>query len=140
MVFTQLFDCRLLAAEVLRLQDILHPPLITGCRTQHTAHQMIMAVRMGKCVQGIIFIHAEVFRGNKDCAACPQRDVAHAVAYRTGTYCRRRIIPCARYNLYGLRQFEFLRELRFQCPNHFITLKYLRKLFFPYAADIHHLL
>ena len=59
MIFSKLFDLTLFTAEILRFQDILHPPFITGSGAQHTAHQMIMPVRMRKGMQCIIFIHAE---------------------------------------------------------------------------------
>ena len=70
MVFTKLCDSLLFCRIILCADDLIHPPFITACCRKHTAHQMIMAVCMCKCVQRIVLIYTEFLRGDKDRATC----------------------------------------------------------------------
>ena len=101
-IFAELRDLCLLLCVILRANDLIHPPFVAGRRTEHAAHEMIMAIRMCKCVERIEFVHAEFFRRDKDGAACAKRNVAHAVTDRTGADCSCSIITCSCYDLYIL--------------------------------------
>ena len=62
MIFSQLFDSLLLPGIIVGSDYILHPPFIAGSRAEHTAHQMIISVRMCKGMEGIELIHSEFLR------------------------------------------------------------------------------
>ena len=93
-IFAKLRDRRLLCPIVLRADDLVHPPLIAGRRTQHAAHQMVMSVRMGKGMQRIIFIHCKLIGGNKDRSARSKGNIALTVSNCSGSHCCRSIISC----------------------------------------------
>ena len=54
MIFSQLLNLRLFCGIILRSDDLIHPPFITGSGTQHAAHEMVMSVCVGKGRQGIV--------------------------------------------------------------------------------------
>ena len=60
MVLTQLLNSLLFRAIILRADNIIHPPFITAGSAEHTAHQMIAAIRMGKGMERIKLIHAKL--------------------------------------------------------------------------------
>src|SRR5699024_74557 len=64
------------------LEDVVHPPLVAGSRRKHAAHQVPAAIRMGKGVQAVGIVHAELFAADKDGAGGSQADVAAAVPDR----------------------------------------------------------
>ncbi len=130
----------LLGAVLLRADDVVHPPFIAGSRTQHTAHQMIMTVRMGEGMKGIELIHAKLVGGNEYGAAGAKRDIAHPVSHGTRAHSRSRIVAAARRNLNSFGNPQFLCNLGKHCPNGFVALKNFGKLFFPDAADFAHFL
>ena len=66
MILSQLADLLLLLRIISGSDDIVHPPLVAGSRTEHAAHQMILAVRLCESVQRIIAVHAEILGGNED--------------------------------------------------------------------------
>ena len=54
-------DRCLLCSKILCLKNFFCPPFITGCCTQHAAHQMIASICMTERMQCIIFINTEIF-------------------------------------------------------------------------------
>ena len=137
-IFAKLRDRRLLCPIVLRADDLVHPPLIAGRRAQHTAHQMVMSIRMGKGMQRIIFIHCKLIGGNKDRSARSERNIALTVSNCSGSHCCRRVIPCTCCYLYGFRQTEVLRDFGEQRADCLIAFIDLCKLFFMNTADLTH--
>ena len=63
---------------------------------------MIAAVRMGKGVEGIVFVHAKILGRDKYGSACAQGDIAHAVSHCACANSRRRVVARARRHLYGV--------------------------------------
>ena len=63
MIFSKLRDILLLACIILRSDDLVHPPLVAGSSTEHAAHEMIFAVRMGEGMKRIVAVHAEILAG-----------------------------------------------------------------------------
>ena len=69
-------DRPLLGSVIVGADDIVHPPLVAGCGREHTAHQVIVPVRMGKGVKRIVLVNAKAPAGNKNRAGGAERDVA----------------------------------------------------------------
>ncbi len=98
-----------------------------------------MAVRMGKCMKGIIFIHTEFITGNKDCARGSQGNIAHTIPYRSGSHSSSSVIPCAGNHLYAFRKSQFFGHFRLQSTYHIGAFVNARQLLFAHPADFHHL-
>ena len=139
MILAQLPDGFLLSGIVFRPDDPVHPPFVAGRGAQHTAHQMIMSVCVREGMQGVVSVHTEFFRGDKDRAAGPQRNVAHAVSHGTGPHGCRRIISGSCHDLCRLRNLQLCRNLRQHRTDRLVGFVDPRQLFLADAADIQHL-
>ncbi len=140
MVFAQLLNALLLPGIVFRPDNILHPPLIAGRRAEHTAHQMIVAVRMGERMERIESVHTEFFGGNKNRSAGAQGNIAHSFAHGSGSHRRRRVIPGASRHLNGGRNAKLRRDVLLHRSHTLVALEKLRQHFLADAADIAHFL
>ena len=142
MVLAQLIirDCFLLFPVSLRANDIIHPPLVAGGCTEHTSHQMIVPVRMGKSMKRIEFIHTKFVGGNKDRTAGAQGDITHTVSHSAGANSSRRIVAAACCHLNILGDTELLRNFRKHRAYRLIAFINLRKLLFLNTADLAHFL
>ena len=60
-IFTKFLNRCLLCSKILCLKNFFCPPFITGCCTQHAAHQMIASICMTERMQCIIFVNTEIF-------------------------------------------------------------------------------
>ena len=140
MIFSQLLNLRLFCGIILRSDDLIHPPFITGSGTQHATHEMVMSVCVGKGMQGIVLIYSEMIGGNKDCSTGTQGNITHIVSYSSGTYSGGRIIPGSRryHNICGNPQFVC--HLRQYAAHLFITLITSGQLLFSHSADLTHFL
>lgn len=76
-----MFSCSL---YVFCADDFIHPPFVAGSCTQHASHQVIVAVCVCECVQGIVAVYAEFVAG-MNTVRLYQGNVAHAVAYGSGS-------------------------------------------------------
>ena len=112
MVFSQLCNGSLLFRVVRSLQDSVHPPFIAEGRAEHASHQVIVAIRMRKRMQRIVFVHAKFFRRDEDGSAGPQGNVAHAISHRAGSDCGCRIIPGTGRNFCRIWNSQLIRNLR----------------------------
>ena len=74
---------------------------------------MIVAVCVCECVQGIVAVYAEFVAGNEYGSACTKGNVAHAVAYGSGSDCGCCVVSGSCYNFTGLRQSKFCCYFRF---------------------------
>ena len=61
-----LWNPRLFRGVLPGADDFLHPPLVAGGGGEHTAHQVVIPIRVGEGMQGVVAVHAEGFAGNKD--------------------------------------------------------------------------
>ena len=61
---------------------------------------MIASICMVKGMQCIVFIHSEIFAGNKDRTGCSKGNVALAIANRSCSHSCRSIVACTCYNLH----------------------------------------
>ena len=138
-ILAQFLDLCLLFCIVLSSDDLIHPPFVTGRGAEHTAHQMIASVCMGKGMKGIVRVHAELFAGDKDRTAGPKGNIAHAVSYGSCTYRCGCIVACPCHNLAGSRDAQVLCKFRLQCAYCLIAFKKLWHLSFCDSADIQHL-
>ena len=59
-------DAGLFPGVILCPQDLVHPPLVAGRGRKHAAHQVVVAVRVGKGMQRVVPVHTEAAAGNKD--------------------------------------------------------------------------
>ena len=141
-ILSKLFylDVLLLAAVIFCTQYFVHPPLIAGRRAEHTAHQMVVPVRVGEGMKGVVLIHTEFLAGNENRARGPKGYVAGPVSDSSCSHSCRRIVPGSRRDFYVLRQAELFCKLRLQGTDRLIALKNLRQLAFLHAADFHHFL
>ena len=105
MVYSKLVlgNRQLLPSIILCLENIIHQPFVAACCRQHTAHQMIPAVRMGKAMQGIVCIHTKGLRGNKNGTGGAKGNVAGTVTHRSSSHCCCRIITGTCRNDNGFR-------------------------------------
>ena len=94
---------------------------------------------MGKRVECVVLIHAEILAGDEQRPGRPKRYVASAVSHCRGPDCSRRIVPGSGDHLYVRRQPQFLCDLRLQTSHRLPALIQLRKLLRCDAADLHHL-
>ena len=99
---------------------------------------MIMTVCMCKRMQSIVLIYAEVCTGNKDGSGCSKGNVTSSVTNCSCSDSCSCIIACSCNNFYIFRKSEFCCYFRLQTSYDFVTFIKLRKLFFCYAADVHH--
>ena len=120
--------------------DVLHPPLVAGCRAEHTAHQMIVAVRMGKGMQGIEFIHSELLGGDKNGSTGTKGNVTHTLSNCACSHRCCRIITGACRHLDGCGNAEFLCDFFFHRTHTFIAFKQLWQHIHTDAADLTHFL
>ena len=58
-------DGRLLRAMVGSAKDFFQQPFVAAGGTEHTAHQMVTAIRVSKGMEGIGAVHAEIPGGDK---------------------------------------------------------------------------
>ena len=105
MIFSKFRDLLLLACIILRANDLVHPPLVAGSGAEHTAHQMIFAIRVGKSMKGIVAVHTELFTGHKDRSGGSKRDIALAVADGSGSHGCRCVVSGSRCHSDAFRQF-----------------------------------
>ena len=105
MIFSELCDLLLLACIILRANDLVHPPLVAGSGTQHAAHQMIFAIRVGKSMKGIVVVHTELFTGHKDRSGGSEGNVALTVADGSGSHGCRCVVSGSRCHSDAFRQF-----------------------------------
>ena len=133
-------DVLLLAAVILCAQYFVHPPFIAGRRAEHTAHQMVVSVRVGEGMKGVVLIHAEFLAGNENRARGSKGNIAGPVSDGSRSHGCRRVVPGSRRDFYVLRQAEPFCKLRLQSADRLIALKNLRQLVFLHAADFHHFL
>ena len=101
---------------------------------------MIPSVRVAKGVEGVVGIDPEGIGCNKDGSAGAERDVASAIAHCACSYGCCGIVACTGDDFDMLRQSQRCRNLREKRADDLVTLKELRHLHLPYAADIQHLL
>ena len=140
MVLPQLPDSLLLPGIILGPDNIVHPPFIAGGSAEHTAHKMIVAVRMGESMEGIVLVHPELFRGNKDGSAGSQGDVASSFSHCAGSHGGSRIVSGPCHYFYCFRDSKLGGYLRLHRAYRLIALIHLCHLLFPYAADLQHFL
>ena len=140
MVLTKLFNLLLLCCVILRADDLVHPPFIAGCRAQHTAHKVIMPVRMGKRMQCIKFVHAKLLGRNKNRAARAKRNIAASISDGAGADRRSCIISGSRYDLDIGRYAKLCSHFRQKRTYCLIALVNLRHHLFFDAADVKHFL
>ena len=139
MVLSQLFNGLLLRRVIPCTDDIVHPPFVAACRAEHTAHQMIAAVRMGKGVKRIVFVHTEIPGGDEDGAAGAQGNIAHAVSHSAGAHRRRRVVACARRHLHRVGNSQLVGDFGQHAAHGLITLVAVCQLLLGDAADLAHL-
>ena len=139
LIFPQFFYSFLFFLIVLRGKNFIHPPFIAGGSAEHTAHQMIMTVRMSERMQRIVRIHSKVFRRNKDCSTGSQRNITSIIPHSSRTHCRCCIISGSGGDLYLGRKSQRFRQLRFQSSYRLITFIKIRKLISGNPGNIHHL-
>ena len=113
MVLTKLCNTFLLTGEILCTDDFFHPPFIAGCSGKHTAHQMIMSVRMCKGMQRIVLVYTKFLTGNKYRTTGSQRDRTLTITDCTCTDCTGGIVTCTGSNLYSILHTELFGQLRF---------------------------
>ena len=142
MVFAELFvgDIRLFAREIGGLQNFLAQPLVAAGSREHTAHEMVAAVGVGKRVKRIVGVNAEFVGRNEDRPGRTERDIAAA---RADCSCADRssgVIARTSHDLHGFRQSQCLRSFLGQRANDLEAFKQLRHLAFRNAADVQHFL
>ena len=140
MVLAQLGDILLLCGIILGADDLIHPPLVAACSAQHAAHQMIASVCMCKGMQRIELVYAEVLGRDKDGSAGSQGNVAHIVAYGTGSHCCRSVVACACCYLTGCGDTQLCSDLRKNGSDCLIGLIAGGQLILGNTADVAHLL
>ena len=142
MVFPQLVrgDGGLFRVVVCGFENVLHEPFIAGGCAEHTAHQVVAAVGMGKGVERVIPVDAEFLRGDEYGAGGAQADVAAARAHNAGSHSGRGIVSCAGTDSHGFGNAKKLGDLRLHGADTFIAFEELRHLSFRDAADGEHFL
>ena len=130
----------LLLRILLRSDNFFHPPLIAGSSAQHTSHQMVVTVCMCKGMKGVVLIHTELVRGNKNCSTGSERNVTHSVSNSSGSDSCCRIITGTCCHLNCCRDTQLLRNLFGNTSDTFIAFIKLRKHFFGNTADFTHFL
>ena len=142
MVLTKLVirDRLLLLRIFLRSDNFFHPPLVAGSSAQHTSHQMVMTVCMCKRMKGIVLIHTELIRGNKDRSTGSEGNVTHSVSNGSGSDCGCCIVTgtCCHFN--RRRNAQLLRNFFRNTADTFIAFIKLRKHFFGNTTDFTHFL
>ena len=142
MVFTELFvgNVRLFAREVGCFQNFLAQPLVAAGSREHTAHEMVAAVGVGKSVKRIVGVNAEFVGRNEDRPGRAEREIAPACADRTRADRRRSVVACTGHDLDRLRQPQRLRRFLRELAHDRKAFKQLRHLAFGNAANLQHFL
>ena len=142
MVLTQLVggDVHLLGCVIGGLQDLIAEPLVAGSSGQHAAHEMPAAVGMGKCMERIVGINAELVSGDEDGAGSAQGDVAAACAHNAGTHSSSGVVAGAAHHLCGSGDAQCGSHFGQDSAYHFIAFVQAGHLLFGNAADLQHFL
>ena len=142
MVFSQLIvrDRSLLSVVIRSFENILHEPLVAACGREHTAHEVIPAVGMGKGVECVVLVDAELLRGDEHGAGGAEGNIAAALAHNTCTNRSGGVVPRAGADLGGFGNSQQLRYVRLHGADAFIAFKQLRHLLFRNTADGEHFL
>ena len=113
---------RLLGGIIRGLEDVLHKPFVAGGGGEHTAHQVIPPVGMGKGVESMVGVHPEMVRRDEDGAGGAQGDVAAALPYRSGAHGSGGIVSSSGSHPNRLRQAQFLGHLWQEGPHSLVAL------------------
>ena len=120
-------------------QNILAEPLVAAGGGEHTAHEVVAAVGVGKGVEGVVWVHAEFFGGNEHRAGGTETDIAAAVSHGAGAYRRCGVVPGAGHHNGVRRDAQQGGDLRLYGANFFIAFIEPGHLLLRNAADFQHL-
>ena len=121
-------------------KNVLHQPLITGGGGEHAAHEVIPAVGMGKGVECVVLVDAELLRGDEHGAGGAEGNIAAALAHNTCTNRSGGVVPRTGADLGGFGNSQQLRYVRLHGADAFVAFKQLRHLLFRNTADGEHFL
>ena len=99
-----------------------------------------MSVRMCKRMQGIVLIHTEMIRRDKNRSTGSQRNITHIIPNGSGSHSRCRIVSGSRRYHYIVRQSQCVCHLRQYAAHLFIAFIAGCQLIFAHAADLTHFL
>ena len=95
---------------------------------------------MAEGMKGIVLVYAKILAGNKYSSRCSKRNVALAIANRSGSNSCCRIVTCSCDYFHILGETKLFRNLWLQGSHNLPALVNLRKLLFLHAADLQHFL